>query len=114
LTNEEKNLPELKKLYDELWSNARTMIKDMNRSISIYFFTGVITLAFSAIMIGTAVSNWNNILSGTTIDFTYLYAIATTVGSLCNVAFGISLFYWYNKLKNRYSRLIQLEKTIED
>lgn len=110
----EKELPELKELYDELWINAKTMIKDMTRSIYIYFFTGIITLAFSAIMIGTAISNWYQILSGTANNLTYLYAITPTIGSVFNVAFGISLFYWYNKLKKRYSRLIQLEKTIEE
>ena len=114
MAEEEKELPELKVLYDELWSNARTMIKDMTRSISIYFFTGIITLIFSAIMIGTAISNWYQILSGTGSNLTYLYAIAPTIGAVFNVAFGVSLLYWYNKLKNRYSRLIQLEKNIED
>ena len=114
MADEDKKLPELKALYDELWSNARTMIKDMNRSIYIYFFAGIITLVFSAIMIGTAISNWHQILSGTASNLTYLYAIAPTVGSVFNLAFGISLLYWYNKLKNRYSSLIQLEKTIED
>jgi hypothetical protein len=114
LTDEEKELPELKTLYNELWSNARTMIKDMNRSIYIYFFTGIIAFAFSTIMIGTAISDWNKILSGNATTLTHIYAIAATVGSVIYVAFGISLLYWYNKLKNRYSKLIQLEKTIED
>jgi hypothetical protein len=114
MVDEDKELPELKALYDELWSNARTMIKDMNRSIYVYLFTGFITLAFSAIMIGTAISDWNKIFSGTAITLTYLYAIAGTFGSVFYVAFGILLLYWYNKLRNRYSRLIQLEKTIED
>ena len=107
-------MPELKALYDELWSDARTMIKDMKRSISIYFFTGIITLAFSIIMFGTAISNWNKIFSGSTSTLIYFYAISTTVGMVLNVAFGVALLYWYNKLKNRYARLIRLEKTFED
>lgn len=114
LTNEEKELPELKVLYDELWSNARTMIKDMKRSIYIYLFTGFITLVLSVIMIGTAISDWSKILSGTATSLTYVYAIAGTIGSFIYVAFGILLIYWHNKLKNRYARLIELEKTIED
>jgi len=114
MTDEDKELPELKALYDELWSNARTMIKDMKRSIFVYLFTGFITLAFSVIMIGTAISDWSKILSGTASNLTYLYAIAGTLGSVIYVAFGFLLLYWYNKLKNRYSRLIKLEKTIKD
>ena len=110
----EKELPELKALYDELWSNARTMIKDMKRSIYIYLFTGFITLAFSVIMIGTAISDWNKILSGSASTLTYFYAIVETPGAVFYVAFGVALLYWYNKLKKRYARLIRLEKTIED
>jgi len=114
MADEEKELPELKSLYDELWSNARTMIKDMKRSIFIYLFTGFITLAFSAIMIGTAISDWNKILSGNASTLTYFYAIVETPGAVFYVAFGVVLLYWYNKLRNRYARLIRLEKTIKD
>jgi len=107
-------LPELKAVYDELWSDAITMIKDMKKSIYLYSFTGFITLVLSAIMIGTAISDWNKILSGNIGPFTYLYAVAGTLGSVIYPAFGVYLLYWYNKLKNRYARLIQLEKTIRD
>jgi hypothetical protein len=114
MADKDEELPELKALYNELWSDARTMVKDMKRSIYIYLFAGFITLVFSAIMIGTAISDWNKILSGNIGTFTYLYAIAGTLGSVIYVAFGVLLLTWYNKLKNRYARLIQLEKTIRD
>jgi len=114
MADKDEELPELKAVYDELWSDARTMIKDMKRSIYIYLFAGFITLVFSAIMIGTAISDWNKILSGNIGTFTYLYAIAGTFGSVIYVAFGVLLLNWYNKLKNRYARVIQLEKTIRD
>ena len=110
----DEELPELKALYDELWSDARTMIKDMKRSIYLYVFTGFITLVFSVIMIGSAISNWSKIFSQNIGTFTYLYAIASTFGSVMYTAFGVLSIYWYNKLKNRYSRLIELEKTLED
>ncbi len=110
----DEELPELKTLYDELWSNARTMIKDMNRSINIYLFTGFTTLILSIIMIGTAISELNKIFVGNVSTFTYLYAIAGTLGAVIYVGFGILLLYWYGKLKNRYAKLIQLEKTISD
>lgn len=114
MADEDKELPELKALYDELWSNARTMIKDMKRSIYIYLFTGFITLAFSVIIIGTAISDWNKILSGSASSLTYFYAIVETPGAVFYAAFGVFLLYWYSKLKNRYSRLIRLERTIKD
>jgi hypothetical protein len=111
---ENEELAQLKTVYDELWSDAKTMIKDMKRSISIYFFTGFITLALSVVITVTAISDWNKILSGSASTLTYFYAIAETLGAVSNVAFGIGLLYWYNKLKNRYARLIRLEKTIGD
>jgi hypothetical protein len=114
MADEDKELPELKELYDELWSDARTMIKDMKKSIFVYLFTGFITLVFSAIMIGTAISDWNKILSGSASTLTYLYAIAGTLGSVFYVLFGVALLYWHNKLKNRYSKLIKIEKELED
>jgi hypothetical protein len=114
MADEDKELPELKALYDELWSDARTMIKDMKRSIFIYLFTGFITLVFSVIMIGTAISDWSKILSGNASTLTYFYAIVETPGAVFYVAFGVLLLYWYNKLKNRYAKLIQLEETIRD
>ncbi len=114
MADKDEELPELKMLYDDLWSDARTMIKDMKRSIYIYLFAGFITLVFSVIMIGTAISDWNKILSGSASTLTYLYAVAGTLGVIFYVAFGVLLLYWYNKLKNRYARLIKLEKTIRD
>ncbi len=114
MVDKDKDLPELKVLYEELWSDARTMIKDMKRSIFIYLFTGFITLAFSVIIIGTAISDWNKILSGSASTLTYFYAIVETPGAVFYIVFGILLLYWYNKLKNHYARLIRLEKNIED
>ena len=114
MADEDKELPELKAVYDELWSDARTMIKDMRRSIFVYLFTGFITLVFSLIIIGTAISDWNKIISGSASTLTYFYAVAGTLGAVFYVPFGVALLYWYNRLRNRYARLIQLEKTIED
>ena len=113
MEDEDKELPQLKALYDELWSDARNMIKDMKKSIFVYLFTGFITLVFSAIMIGTAISDWNKILSGGASTLTYFYAIVETPGAVFYVAFGVMLLYWHNKLKNRYSKLIKMEKELE-
>jgi hypothetical protein len=38
MLDEDNELAELKELYDELWNDGRTMIKDMNRSIYVYLF----------------------------------------------------------------------------
>jgi hypothetical protein len=112
VADEEKELPQLKALYDELWSDARTMIKDMNKSIYVYLFAGFLTLVFSTIMIGSGIANWNKIFSGGASTLTYVYVIAETFGSVVYVYFGITLLHWYRKLRGRYSKLIEMEKRL--
>jgi len=51
--NEE--LAELKTLYDDLWRDARTMIRELNRSITSIFLFGVTMLALAPIEFGTVV-----------------------------------------------------------
>ena len=112
MADEEKELPQLKALYDELWSDARTMIKDMNKSIYVYLFAGFLTLVFATIMIGSGISNWNKIFVGDASTLTYVYVIAETFGSVAYVIFGITLLHWYRKLRGRYSKLIKMEENL--
>ena len=114
MTDEDRELVQLKALYDELWQDARSMIRDMNRSIFIYFFAGVIVLAFSVIIVGTAASDLNKILSDGATSLTYFYAIVEVPGAILMIIFGVALLYWYRKLKRRYSKLIEMEKKIDD
>ena len=112
MANENEELPQLKALYDELWSDARTMIKDMNKSIFVYLFAGILSLVFSAITIGSGISNWNKIFLGDASTLTYVYVIAETFGSVIYVMFGITLLYWFRKLSVRYSKLIKMEQNL--
>jgi uncharacterized BrkB/YihY/UPF0761 family membrane protein len=114
MADEDNELAQLKALYDELWSDAKSMIKDMNRSISIYFFAGLITLAFSTIIIGIAVSDLNKILSNGASSLTYFYVIVEVPGAVLMIIFGVTLLYWYRKLRKRYQKLIEMEKKIDD
>ncbi len=112
LADENEELPQLKELYDELWNDARNIIRDMNKSIYVYLFAGFLSLVFSVIMIGSGISNWNKIFSGDTNTLTYVYVIAETFGSFIYVAFGIAFLYWYRKLKGRYSKLVKMEESL--
>ena len=113
MKDEEKELKQLKTLYDELWEDAKTMIKDMNRSISVYFWTGLTILFLSIPVFANAMQIMQNILGGSTKAFDYFYLSAQLVSAVVLVLFGATLLHWYNKLKNRYSRLVQMEKNIE-
>jgi hypothetical protein len=112
VADEDEELLQLKALYDELWSDARSMIKDMNKSVFVYLFAGFLSLVFSTIMIGSGIASWNKIFSGDAETLTYVYVIAETFGSVIYVAFGIALLYWYRKLKGRYSKLIKMEESV--
>lgn len=112
MADEDKELPQLRELYDELWSDARNMIKDMNKSISVYLFAGFFSLIFSVILIGSGISHWNQIFSGDANTLTYVYVIAETFGSVAYVTFGITLLRGYRKLRGRYSKLIKMEKSL--
>jgi len=52
---EDEKLTQLKTLYDELWSDAKIMIKDMNQSITTVFLFGVTILIIAPLEMGTIV-----------------------------------------------------------
>jgi hypothetical protein len=110
----DEELSELKNVYDELWRDAKTLIKDMNSNITTVFLFGITLLALSPIMMGTIVEMYSRIASGSTSALDFFYLAATTFGSIISAIAGVMTLRWYSKLKNRYAKLIQLEKTIED
>ena len=107
-------LSELKEVYDELWSDARTLIKDMRNSISVYFYAGFLTFLVSFVTGSSAFANFMTILSGNGGFWTWYNAVMGTVGTIVFVAFGAKLLQWYLRLKRKYSKLIQMEKNIGD
>ena len=111
---EDEQLTQLKTLYDELWLDAKTMIRDMNRSITMVFLFGVVMFAVFVIEIGTVIEMYSKIAAGSTRALDYFYLAATGFGSIIMVIAGVMMLRWYNTLRKRYARLIQLEKTIED
>jgi membrane protein YqaA with SNARE-associated domain len=110
----DEELSELKKVYDELWRDAKTLIKDMNRNITTVFLFGITMLALSIIEIGTVIEMYSRIAAGSTSALDFFYLVATAFGSIVSAIAGVMMLRWYSKLKNRYAKLIQLEKTIED
>jgi len=57
---------------------------------------------------------YSRIASGSTSALDFFYLAATAFGSIISAIAGVMTLRWYYKLKNRYAKLIQLEKTIED
>ena len=103
----------MKTVYDELWSDARTMVKDMNRSIRSVYLSGFFMLLMACMQALSAHQVYMKIIEGSTrwLDQFYLYSIS--LGVIVMAIGGIYTLRTYNELKNRYARLAELEKTLE-
>ncbi len=111
---EMEDLTPLKNLYDELWRDAKTMIKDMNKGIKVVFFFGIVMFALVPIELGTTIRTYASISAGSTRWLDHLYLVGTAIGSVACLLAGVTYMRWYFMLKTRYANLIELEKTLED
>jgi len=111
---ENGELTQLKEVYDELWRDARTMVRDMNRSIKSVYLSGFFMLLTAGMQFLSAHQVYMKILGGSTrwLDKFYLYAIS--LGVVVLAIGGIFTLRSYNELKKRYANLIDLEKTLEE
>ena len=114
MSKEEEEISQLRAIYDELWHDAKTLIRDMSNSISMYKFSGFLLILLSIMTIPSTMERTVSILAGSTNLMDYI--------SLCVGVFGIGFFIfigwrllrWYYRLKERYAKLLQMEKEIED
>jgi hypothetical protein len=111
---ENDELPQLKTVYDELWHDAKTMIKDMIRSIKAVFFVGYMMLTIALLTFLSAHQTYMKIVLGSTRTLDYFYLIAESLGVVIMIVAGIWCIRGYYKLKNRYRQIFEMEKTIED
>ncbi len=111
---EDGELTQLKAVYDELWRDARTMVRDMNRSIKAVYLSGFFMLWGAFMQLLSAHQIYMKILGGSTrwLDQFYLYAIS--LGVIVLAIGGIWTLRSYSELKKRYANLIDLEKTLEE
>jgi hypothetical protein len=103
-------LEDLKALYDDLWKDARTLAKDMYRSIQLYLLAGVFTLIYGFVILALALVSWQRIFAGSTDIADYAAAIGETIGGVIMVIVGPLLIHWYFTLKSRYASLATMEK----
>jgi len=104
----------LRDLYEELWQDAKTMIRDMSRSIGMYRLSGALLLILAVLTLFYIVpSSISKVLEGGEWWY-YVGFFSGVFGIIFYSLTGIQLLRWYSKLKNKYSKLLQLEKSIED
>lgn len=109
----ENELPELKKLYSNLWDDARTLVKDMSNSIRMIGFFGVMLLGMSIMELGSADASYSRIIAGAPRTFDYLYLVGGALGAIVGLVGGILMIRYYLLLKDRYSRVLEMEKKLE-
>lgn len=109
---ENEELTALKTLYDELWSDARTMIKDLNKSITSIFLFGVVLICMAPINLSTVTDMYSKIAAGSTSALNYFYLVTISLGVIVSLVAGVMMLRYYSQLRNRYAKLIELEKTL--
>jgi len=107
-----KELPELKAIYDELWSDARTLAKDLKKSIVIYLYAAYATLiiAFSSLL--SATPFFIQVGLGTANSFSWLVVFVEIILVAVVLGFALKLFGWHRHLARKYSKLIEMERKI--
>lgn len=109
---EETKLAELKDLYDELWSDARTLVKDMNKNIQIVFFYGVMCLCMAIVEAALAIRTYAKFEAGTAEWMDWIYLGGGVAGAVVLLVAGVSILWWYSTLRKRYRKLIEIEKKL--
>ena len=107
-------LIQLKTVYDELWQDAKTMIKDVTRSIKAVAWVGYMLFIIAFLQFFSAHQIYMKIVEGSTRMLDYFYLITISLGVIILIVAGVFSIRGYYKLKNRYKRIIQLEKKIGD
>ncbi|MCW4039286.1 MAG: hypothetical protein NWE83_00885 [Candidatus Bathyarchaeota archaeon] len=111
---ENDELLQLKTVYDELWHDAKTMVKDMTRSIKAVFFVGIMMFVIAVLQSLSAHQTYMKIVTGSVRTLDYFYLTVNVLSAAVLIVAGIWSLHEYYKLTNRYRRVIQMEKTIED
>lgn len=110
----EEEIPKLRELYDELWHDAKTMIRDMKEGISMYKFSGIFICLYAYFAFWITLTGSLKIIAGGADLTSYFNAFFGAFAIVFFALFGLRLIRFYYKLKERYAKLLEMEKKIED
>ncbi len=112
---DEEKLPELTTLYDELWRDARTLVKDLNQNIRAVSLLGVLCFFMALFELSVVTSDYDKVVAGTARwPLDYVYLGGGVVGVVAFIVIGVAILMWHSKLRQRYKRLIDIEKKLGD
>ena len=112
--NDENEMSNLKDLYDELWSDAKTLVQDMAGSIKLYRNSSYLLLAMNLYPIYWI---YMRVFFIPIRFFNEGFLVATILELFAIVIltfFGIKLQRVYLKLKGRYAKLLKMKSELED
>ena len=110
---DDQEMIKLKEIYDELWRDARTMIKDMKRSITMYFFVGLLILALASLYVWYAIIGIASISAGVTGYLVYFTATFGVIGTVLLVVVGMLFLRLYFRMRKKYAKLMGAGKELE-
>jgi hypothetical protein len=110
----DNDLSNLKEVYNELWNDAKNLVKDMTGSISLYTYSSFLLLVLNLYPI-YQIFLWVVVIPRTFLNdwiifniFSYFFVIGILT------FFGLKLLKTYLKLKKRYSRLWKMRLELDD
>jgi hypothetical protein len=104
-----EDLTELKAVYDQLWADAKTLAKDLKRSIAVTAYACYVTLLVAFTSIISALPYFIRLWLGYRDGLTFFMAIFAVVGGAVIIGFAAKLLQWHSRLDKKYSKLIALE-----
>lgn len=104
-------LIELKTVYDELWADAKTLIKDMKKSVYIYNYAAMLTYAVAVITLVNGISHYATLAAGQANTTTIVVIIINVTAIALEVTLATILYRWYRRMKRRYNKLIEMENS---
>jgi hypothetical protein len=108
---EDNELIELKAIYDDLWADAKTFAKDMTKSVYIYRYAALLTFAVAIITVFSAIPYYATMLLGHGNLVTDSVITVNVIAVAVEIVFGSVLWRWYSRIKRRYAKLIEMQKT---
>ncbi|MDH5390017.1 MAG: hypothetical protein OEX10_02560 [Candidatus Bathyarchaeota archaeon] len=109
-----EEISKLNEVYEELWKDAKTLIKDMKDGILMYRFSSILIFLMAVLTFSLFINYFSRILAGSTALWD-IFNVGTEIFAIFFfIILGYRLFRFYNKLKDRYAKLLELEKDLED
>jgi hypothetical protein len=107
------DIPELKAVYDELWSDAKALANDMKSSIKITRYAAFSTLAVLLAILTIAIPNLIAVATGDLNPLSLIIVAVTMPLVVLHAFFSRKLFRISNKLERKYSKLVELGSEAE-